>query len=111
MGIDASVLAAFLTPKHMIIIVLLYVIGMGLKKYKNLKDNFIPVILTLLSFGLCLILAFASDPLPGTFQSTMNFVFNIIMQSFACVACSVYFNQLGKQMITKFDKDKTEESE
>ncbi len=107
MNIDASVLAAFLTPKHMIIIVFLYVIGIGLKKYKTLKDNYIPVILTLLSFVLCFILTFSIEPLPVTFQSTMGMIYNIIFQSFSCVAAAVYFNQLGKQLITKF-KDSEE---
>lgn len=110
MGIDASVLAAFLTPKHMIIIVFLYMVGVGLKKYKSLKDNYIPLILTLLSFMLCILLTLSNEPLPITFQSTMGMIYNIIFQSFSCVAAAVYFNQLGKQLIVKF-KDSEEKSD
>lgn len=108
MGIDTSVLAAFLTPKHMIIIVFLYVVGVGLKKYKTLKDNYIPLILTLLSFVLCLMLTLSNEPVPITFQSTIGMVYNVIFQSFSCVAAAVYFNQLGKQLIVKFKEPEKE---
>lgn len=110
MGIDASVLAAFLTPKHMIIIVFLYVVGMGLKKYETLKDNYIPLILTVLSFLLCLMLTLSDEPVPVTFQSTMGMAYNVIFQSFSCVAAAVYFNQLGKQLLVKY-KDTEKESD
>ena len=112
MGIDPQVFAAFLTLKHVIIIVFLYIIGMGLKKYESLKDNYIPVILTLLSLGLCLVLTFAYNPLPGTFQTTMQTIYSVIMQTFSCVAAAVYFNQIGKQLFVKLDStDKKEDDE
>lgn len=111
MGIDASVLAAFVTPKHAIIIVLLYVVGIGLRKYKSLKNNFIPLILTFLSFVLCSLLTLSDSPVPVTFQTTMGMIYNVIIQSFICVAASVYFNQIGKQLIRLNTPNKPTEEE
>ena len=111
MMIDPSVLAAFLTPEHLIIIIILYVIGIGLKKRESLKDNYIPVILTLISLALCIVVTLAFDPIPVTFQSTMQMVYNVVVQTFACVAAAVYFNQIGKQLFVKLGVSEKEETE
>lgn len=99
MTIDASVLAAFLQPSHIIIVIILYLLGLGLKQYKSIKDNFIPVILTVTSLVLCLLLSLSENALPITFQGTMGLIFNIIVQTVCCVAAAVYFNQIGKQLL------------
>lgn len=97
--IDASVLAAFLQPTHIVIIVILYILGMRLKKLEGLKDNLIPVVLTIVSFVICIVYALSVNPVPVTLQGSMGMVFNVIIQSVLCAAGAVYFNQIGKQLI------------
>lgn len=97
--IDTSVLAAFLQPAHIVIILILYMLGVGLKRIEGLKDNYIPVVITIVSFVICIVYALSVNPVPVSLQGSMGMVFNIIVQSVACAAGSVYFNQIGKQLI------------
>lgn len=105
MTLDPNMIAIFLQPVHAFIIVILYVIGIWLKKSGYFKDNLIPVALAIISLLLCVLYSISANPLPGSIQGVTGFIFNIIIQAFCCVASSVYFNQVGKQIV----KMKTEE--
>ena len=101
MTIDTSALAAFLQPAHTGIIVVLYLLGMWIKKSKLIRDHLIPFILAACSIVLCTLYAFSSSSLPATFQATSGMIFNIIVQALFCVAGAVYFNQIYKQILKK----------
>lgn len=82
----------YIRPELLIVAVVLYFIGWGLKKIKSLKDNFIPLILGAVGVIVCVVYlgicegfgwqAFASGA----------------MQGILCASASTYVNQVIKQM-------------
>lgn len=101
MPIDTSVLTASLEARHLIIILLLYLFGMYLKKNLSVTDNYIPLILTGASLILCILSTLSVQTLPSTSQEIFALIYNILIQTLACVAGAVYFNQSKKQLIDK----------
>jgi len=74
----------FITPELFVLIPVLYLIGMGIKRSKWVKDNYIPLILGITGIVLsCLYLKGIS--------------FSAITQGILCAGASVYVNQLIKQ--------------
>lgn len=85
-------LIAMIKPELLIVAVVLYFIGWGLKKIKSLKDNFIPLILGAIGIVACcvyigIVEGFSWDVLPVG-----------IVQGILCAAASTYVNQVIKQM-------------
>lgn len=85
-------LISLIKPELLIVAVVLYFIGWGLKKIKSLKDNFIPLILGGIGIIACcvyigIIEGFSWNVLPVG-----------IVQGILCAAASTYVNQVIKQM-------------
>ncbi|MGN0768456.1 MAG: phage holin family protein [Christensenellales bacterium] len=90
----------YIRPELLLVAVVLYFIGFGLKKIKRLKDNFIPLIL-----GACgVIVCFVYLGIVEGFgwQSLVSG----IVQGVLCAAASTYVNQVIKQM-RKLGADET----
>lgn len=94
---DVSILTKFIRPELSILVILLYLIGLAIKKTKYIKDHFIPFILGFFSIALCAIYILSVSPEPKNYQEVLSLIFNIIIQGICCAAAAVYFNQLGKQ--------------
>ena len=78
----------YISAELFVLIPVLYLIGMGIKKSKWIKDELIPVILGVLGTVLsCLHL--------GTID------FSAVTQGILCAGASVYANQLVKQVDKK----------
>lgn len=81
----------FIKPELACLIPALYALGMIIKQTEKIKDNYIPLILTLFSLALsCLYVI-------GVEGVSANSVFTAIVQGLICAACAVYANQLIKQ--------------
>jgi uncharacterized membrane protein len=79
-------------PELLIVSVVLYFIGMGLKKSK-LKDNFIPIILGLI--GIVVGVVYCGFVEGWTFASCLTG----LVQGVLCAGCSTYVNQIIKQLL------------
>lgn len=78
--------------EFLIVAVVLYFIGFGLKKIKWLKDNFIPIILGIIGMIICVIyLGVVEGFCWQSFTSG-------IVQGVLCAAASTYVNQIIKQI-------------
>lgn len=90
----------FVKPGLVILIPALYIIGMGLKKWGAVKDNWIPVILGACGIVLAAIWVLASSDITG-YKDVLMAVFTAIVQGVLVAGLSVYVNQIWKQVIAK----------
>jgi hypothetical protein len=74
----------YIDPKLGVIVIVLWCIGLAIKQLKNVKDEYIPVLLSLISIVLV-----------SAFFGALNV--NSIIQGVLCAAASVYGNQMFKQ--------------
>ena len=91
-----EILKEFVKPELLILIPVLYIIGVGLKNSK-FKDNFIPVILGIVGILLSTIYVFATGEISGIKEVLMG-IFISLTQGILVAGCSVYFNQIYKQL-------------
>lgn len=91
-----EILKEFVKPELLILIPVLYIIGVGLKNSK-FKDNFIPVILGVVGILLSTIYVFATSEISGSKDILME-IFISLTQGILVAGCSVYFNQIYKQL-------------
>ena len=91
-----EILKEFVKPELLILIPVLYIIGVGFKVSK-LKDNFIPVSLGLIGIILSVIYVFATTEISGSKDILMG-IFISLTQGILVAGCSVYFNQIYKQL-------------
>jgi hypothetical protein len=88
-------ITSYIKPELFILVPALIGLGAILKKSEKVKDNFIPLILTVVSLVLsCLYVL-------GTEGISAVSVFTAIVQGLLCVATSVYGNQMFKQLTEK----------
>ena len=85
----------FIKPELLISIPVLYSIGMGIKK-SEVKDKFIPLMLSIVSIILSGLYVFATSEITGTKEIAMA-IFIALTQGILTAGASVYFNQLYKQ--------------
>lgn len=86
----------YVKPELIVVAVVLYFIGMGLKKAQAVKDKYIPLILGGTGIVLCAIWVLATSPL-GTGQDIAMAVFTAIVQGILVAGLSTYINQVIKQ--------------
>lgn len=91
-----EILKEFVKPELLILIPVLYIIGAGLKVSK-FKDNFIPVTLGVVGILLSTIYVFATTDVSGNKDILMG-IFISLTQGILVAGCSVYFNQIYKQL-------------
>ena len=91
-----EILKEFVKPELLILIPVLYIIGVGLKN-SIFKDNLIPVILGVVGILLSTIYVFATGEISGSKDIHMG-IFISLTQGVLVAGCSVYFNQIYKQL-------------
>ena len=87
---------SYVKPELIVVAVVLYIIGVGIKKMDVIKDKYIPCILGVLGILLCAIWVMANTSI-GTPEMLMA-VFTSIVQGVLVAGLSVYGNQLIKQI-------------
>jgi len=87
----------YVKPELIVVAVVLYFIGMGLKQSQMVKDKYIPLILGGIGIALCAVWVFASCPI-STGQEIAMAVFTAIVQGILVAGLSTYVNQTMKQM-------------
>ena len=91
-----EILKEFVKPELLILIPVLYLIGTGLKNSK-FKDNLIPIALGIFGIILSMIYVFATSEISGSKDVLMG-IFISLTQGILVAGCSVYFNQIYKQL-------------
>ena len=91
-----EILKEFVKPELLILIPVLYLIGVGLKNSK-FKDNLIPIVLGIFGIILSTIYVFATGEISGSKDILMG-IFISLTQGILVAGCSVYFNQIYKQL-------------
>ena len=87
----------YVKPELIVVAVVLYFVGMGLKQAQAVKDKYIPLILGAAGIVLCAIWVIATSPL-GTGQDIAMAVFTAIVQGILVAGLSTYVNQIIKQV-------------
>ena len=85
----------FIKPELLILIPVLYLIGIGIKK-SEVKDKFIPLMLSIVAIILSGLYVFATSEITGAKEIAMS-IFLVLTQWILTAGASVYFNQLYKQ--------------
>lgn len=86
----------YVKPELIVVAVVLYFIGMGMKQAQTVKDKYIPIILGGTGIVLCAIWVLATSQL-GTGQDIAMAVFTAIVQGVLVAGLSTYINQIVKQ--------------
>ena len=87
----------YVKPELIVVAVVLYFIGMGLKQAQAVKDKYIPLILGGIGIVLCAIWVLATCTL-STGQDIAMAVFTAIVQGVLVAGLSTYVNQFIKQL-------------
>ena len=86
----------YVKPELIVVAVVLYFIGMGLKKAEAVPDKYIPLILGGIGIILCALWVLANGPLTSESEVVMA-VFTSIVQGILVAGLSTYINQIIKQ--------------
>lgn len=86
----------YVKPELIVVALVLYFIGVGMKKSEKIKDKNIPLFLGILGIFLCAVYVIATSPL-GTVQEVAMAVFTALVQGILVAGLSTYVNQLIKQ--------------
>ena len=89
-------IANYVKPELLVLAVVLYFVGMGLKQAQAVKDKYIPAILGLIGCVLAAVYVVATCPL-GNVQEIAMAVFTAIVQGILVAGLSTYVNQVIKQ--------------
>ena len=91
-----EIILNYVKPELVVLAVVLYFVGLALKKAQAVKDKLIPLILGLVGILLALIWVLATSELDGV-QQIMLAVFTAIVQGVLVAGLSTYANQIVKQ--------------
>ena len=86
----------YVKPELIIVAIVLYFLGMGLKQAQAVKDKYIPLILGGVSIVLCAIWVLATSEVCTGQQAAMA-VFTAVTQGILVAGLSNYVNQIIKQ--------------
>ena len=91
-----SMLKEYIKPELLVVALVLYFVGMGIKNTELIKDKYIPIILGVLGVIISAIYIVATSSING-YQEVLIVIFTAIVQGILVAGASVYVNQLIKQ--------------
>lgn len=86
----------YVKPELLVLAIVLYFVGIGLKQSKAIKDKYIPTVLGIVGIILAGIWVVATCPLTSM-QAIAMAVFTAIVQGILVAGLSTYVNQIVKQ--------------
>ena len=87
----------YVKPVLVVVAIVLYFVGMGLKQSQTVADKYIPIILGVIGIVICGIYVIATCSLSGV-QNVAMAVFTAIVQGILVAGLSTYVNQIIKQV-------------
>ena len=91
-----QVMQNYVKPELLVLAIVLYFVGMGIKNTEKISDKYIPVILGALGILISAIYVVATSAFNG-YQSILMAIFTSIVQGILVAGLSVYANQIIKQ--------------
>ena len=91
-----DVLKEYVKPELLVVAIVLYFIGIGIKNTEKISDKYIPIILGVLGVIISAIYIVATSIFNG-YQSVLMAIFTAIVQGIMVAGLSVYANQIIKQ--------------
>lgn len=91
-----EMLKEYVKPELIVVAIVLYFIGMGIKNTELIKDKYIPVILGVIGVLISAIYIIATSQING-YQEVLTVIFTSIVQGILVAGASVYINQVIKQ--------------
>ena len=91
-----ELLKEYIRPELLVVAVVLYFVGIGLKNIELIKDKYIPIILGVLGVLISAIYIVATSTISG-YQDVLMVIFKSIVQGILVAGASVYINQIIKQ--------------
>lgn len=105
---DMETVVSFIKPELLILVVVLNVVGLGLKR-SRVPDRWIPLLLGVLGIALSLIFVLSVSA-PHGYAGVLTAVFTAAVQGILTAGASVYAHQLVKQL-GKTEKDHATDDE
>lgn len=87
----------YVKPELLVLAVVLYFVGMALKKTEKISDKYIPLILGAVGVALAAVYVIGTSGLTGRQEIAMA-VFTAIVQGILVAGLSTYVNQIFKQI-------------
>ena len=91
-----NMLKKYIKPELLVVAIVLYFVGMGIKNTELIKDKYIPIILGFLGIFVSAIYIIATSTING-YQEVLMAIFSSIVQGVLVAGTSVYVNQIIKQ--------------
>ena len=91
-----NMLKEYIKPELLVVALVLYFVGMGIKNTELIKNKYIPIILGILGVIISAIYIVATSSING-YQEVLTVIFTAIVQGILVAGASVYVNQLIKQ--------------
>lgn len=91
-----EVIKEYVKPELLVVAIVLYFIGIGIKNTEKISDKYIPIILGVLGVIISAIYIVATSVFNG-YQSVLMAIFTAIVQGIMVAGLSVYANQIIKQ--------------
>ena len=91
-----QIIQNYVKPELLVLAIVLYFVGMGIKNTEKISDKYIPVILGTLGILISAIYVVATSVFNG-YQSILMAIFTSIVQGILVAGLSVYANQIIKQ--------------
>lgn len=91
-----EILKEYIKPELIVVAIVLYFVGMGIKNTELIKDKYIPIILGVLGVTISAIYIIATSPISG-YQEVLTVIFTAIVQGILVAGAAVYVNQIIKQ--------------
>lgn len=91
-----EMLKEYIKPELLILAVVLYFVGMGIKNTELIKDKYIPIILGIAGVLISGIYILATSTI-ANYQEVLTVIFTSIVQGILVAGASVYINQVIKQ--------------
>lgn len=91
-----NMLKEYIKPELLVVAIVLYFVGMGIKNTELIKDKYIPIILGSLGVIVSAIYVIATSTING-YQEVLMAIFTSIVQGVLVAGTSVYVNQIIKQ--------------
>lgn len=87
----------YVKPELVVVAIVLYFIGIGLKQSQTVQNKYIPIILGVIGIVICGIYVVATCSLSGV-QNIAMAIFTAIVQGVLVAGLSTYVNQIFKQL-------------
>jgi len=98
----------YVKPELIVVAIVLYIIGTGIKNTESVEDKYIPYILGVGGIFLSAVWVLANSSI-STIQEVLMAIFTSIVQGILVAGLSTYVNQLIKQMNKNVDVKKSED--